>query len=257
MTDDRPLYLRVVEDLRKKIKSGELPPGSRLPSRPEIMQTYGVSNTVALRVGDILKAEGLAEARSGSGTYVRGHPAIRRVVRSFTLRLAAEGSPFLADMKAQGQRATWTHESRTAVASPEIRMRLALDEGDGQEDVVKTTYVYTTGDEPTELATSWEPLAITRGTPVVLPEDGPGVGVMERMRIIGVKVAGAVEHVRARLATAEESGALRLPPGSIVFAIRRTYYDVMSRPVETADIVISAEKYELVYGEAVPDRRET
>jgi DNA-binding GntR family transcriptional regulator len=254
VTEDRPLYLRIVEEIRAKIDSGELPPGARLPSRPELMRDYGVSNSVALQVGRVLVSEGLAEARSGSGTYVRQRREPQRLVRSFTLRLGTtEGSPFQADMERQGHRAAWSYKSRTAIAPPEIRERLALGEAGDSEDVVRTEYVFTSNGEPSELSTSWEPLDLTIGTPVVMPEDGPAVGVMDRMRVIGVMIDGATEAVRARIAASEESAALKLPPGAIVFTIARTYF-AQERPVETADIVISAERYELLYGERVPPR---
>lgn len=254
MTEDRPLYLRIVEEIRAKIDSGELASGDRLPSRPEIMRDYGVSNSVALQVGRVLVSEGLAEARSGSGTYVRQRRKPQRLVRSFTLRLGtAEGSPYQADMQRQGRRAAWTYKSRTTIAPEDIRERLALGEAGPDEDVVRTEYVFMSDDEPSELSTSWEPLDLTIGTPVVMPEDGPAVGVMDRMRVIGITIDGAEERIRARIGTAEECSALRLPPGSIVFAIVRMYY-AKGRPVETADIVMSSERYELVYGEQVPPR---
>jgi len=253
VTEDRPhLYAQIVEDLRTKITSGALAAGARLPSRPEIMREYGVSNSVALKVAQILVNEGLAEARSGSGTYVRARPERRRLVRSFTLRLNAPdgiGSPFAADVARQGHRATWSYESRTTIAPPEIRARLQLGETSAEEDAVRTAYVFQVDGEPSELSTSWEPLAITQGTPVVLPEDGPHVGVMDRMRSIGVLIDGCTEEIQARLGTAEECAILRIPPGAIVFEIARTYWS-QDRPVETADIVVSAERYSLLYGEA-------
>lgn len=252
--DERRLYQRIADELRAKIHSGELGPGDRLPSIPEMVSIYGVSDGVGRRVIRALVTDGLADARPGSGTYVRLRPEPRRLVRSFTLRLESTGSPFVADMQRQGRRAAWSYDSRTAIAPPDIRERLALGEGTRSEDVVRTDYVFTTDDEPSELSTSWEPLAITRGTPVVLPEDGPAVGVMDRMRIIGVQIDGCSEDVGARVVNEEECAKLKVPPGSIVFQIVRTYF-AQDRPVETADIVLSAERYRLLYGEKVRDRR--
>ncbi|MBO3751501.1 GntR family transcriptional regulator [Streptosporangiaceae bacterium NEAU-GS5] len=256
MTEDRPLYLRIVEALRQKILSGELAPGARLPSRPELMREYGVSDSVAVRVAQILVSEGLAEARSGSGTYVRAKPKQRLTTRSFTLRLTVPfgtGSPYRQDMERQDMRGTWSYRTVTAVAPPEVRERLRLGEEGDAEDVVRTDYVFEANGEPSELSTSWEPLALTEGTPVALPEDGPHVGVMDRMHSIGVRIIGSTEEVRARLGAAEECAALRVPPGSIVFAIRRMYYgrvppEGRERVVEMADIVLSAERYVLLYG---------
>ncbi|MFF7534859.1 GntR family transcriptional regulator, partial [Streptomyces bobili] len=41
MSTDTPLYLRVAEELRARIESGELPPGTRLPSVADISRQYG------------------------------------------------------------------------------------------------------------------------------------------------------------------------------------------------------------------------
>ena len=253
MTDDRPLYLQIVDDLRQKMARGELPPGSRLPSRPEIMRKYGVSNTVALRVGQVLVAEGLAEARTGSGTYVRERPRSRRLIRLFNLRIDSPNSPLRADLESQGHRVTWSYDSRTVIAPEHIRTRLELGEPGPDEDTVRTNYVFQTDGEPAELSTSWEPLALTRGTPIVLPEDGPKAGVIDRMMSIGIIVDGCTESVGARLGTSEECTALHVPPGSIMITITRTYYS-NGHPIETADIIVTAERHELLYGERVHKR---
>lgn len=164
-------------------------------------------------------------------------------------RATPHGSPFKADMERQGRAAAWTYESRTVQAPPDIRQRLALGEPDGDvEDTVRTTYVFTADGEPAMLSTSYEPLALTRGTPIVLPEDGllAGRGVAERMLSIGIVIDDWVEEVAARTGTAEECDRLRYPHGSIVTTIQRTYY-AGEQPVETADIVLPADQFTLLY----------
>lgn len=113
---------------------------------------------------------------------------------------------------------------------------------------MRTDYVFAADGEPVMLSTSWEPLALTRGTPVALPEDGmhAGRGVAERMLSIGVVIDDWVEEVGARLGTAEECTRLKHAPGSVVVTIRRTYY-AGALPVETADIVVPADRFALVY----------
>ncbi|MEV7968521.1 UTRA domain-containing protein [Sphaerisporangium sp. NPDC088356] len=118
-----------------------------------------------------------------------------------------------------------------------------------------TKYVFRGDGEPVQLSSSWEPLALTRGTPVVLPEDGPhaGRGVVERMRQIGVNITHAAEAVSARQVLAEEASALDIAPGAIVLTIERTYY-ADARPVETADIVIPVDRHQVVYGTSIWDK---
>ncbi len=57
-------------DLRARIVAGHLSPGERLPSVRVLARTRGVSPFTAARVYELLVAEGLVEARRGSGYYV-------------------------------------------------------------------------------------------------------------------------------------------------------------------------------------------
>jgi len=239
----QPEYQRIADELRERIISGVLPAGSRLPSRREIVQTYGVSDKTAVEAVRLLVAEGLAEARSGSGTYVRQRPQLRRLTRSW-YREARDGSPFRADMTAQNRSGGWRSSSETTEAPPAVAERLAIEPG---APVMRTAYVFTADDEPVMLSTSWEPLDLTRGTEILLPEEGPhaGRGVVERMRAIGVSVAYATEIVTSRAALATEATELGIAPGSPVMVIARTYTG--DRPVETADIVVPVDRYELAY----------
>jgi len=68
----RPLFKQVYLGLRQGILSGTFPAGERLPSTRELADQLGVSRTVVLLAYDQLLAEGYAEGRAGSGTYVSG-----------------------------------------------------------------------------------------------------------------------------------------------------------------------------------------
>jgi DNA-binding GntR family transcriptional regulator len=255
--DERPRYLQIADSLRARIASGELREGDRLPSIPELVREHRIASNTAQRVLGVLVAEGIAMSKSGSGTYVRARPAVQRLVRSWN-RNARGGSPFAGEMANQGQAGTWDYDSRTAQAPAAVRERLALDEPPADDpevpDVVRTSYIFRGDGNPVMLSTSWEPLALTRGTPIVLPEDGPhaGAGVVERQRQIGVQVTHSAEVVSARPATADEAKRLDVAPGAIVLTIERTYYADI-RPVETADIVIPVDRHQVVYGTSMWD----
>ena len=63
--------------LEAKIRSGELPPGSRLPSQNEIALAGKVSRTVVREAVARLTAQGLTISRQGSGVYVADSAAYR------------------------------------------------------------------------------------------------------------------------------------------------------------------------------------
>ncbi|MFJ9564345.1 GntR family transcriptional regulator [Streptomyces fuscichromogenes] len=241
---EQPAYLRVAGDLRKKIVDGSLPPHTRLPSQARIREEYGVSDTVALEARKVLMAEGLVEGRSGSGTYVRERPVPRRVARS-GFRPAGGATPFRQEQSDATARGTWESSSEQAEAGAAIADRLGIHLGDR---VMRTRYLFRDAGDPMMLSTSWEPLAVTGRTPVMLPEEGPlgGMGVVERMRAIDVVVDNVTEEVGARPGLAEELLTLGGVPGHVVLVIQRTYY-ASGRPVETADVVIPADRYRASY----------
>ena len=255
MPADTPAYLRIAADLRQKITNGALPPGAKLPSEAELMRQYGVSNTIVKNVRQILISEGLVMARKGLGVFVFEEP--RRLVRQANGRQQrgpAPGSPFARDAKAAGHHATWRFESERTTAPESVAVRLGIEPGDG---VMRTRYLFLAGDFPIQVSESWEPLAITGGTPVEWPEyaesglaeqrDDVPVGVVARMDSIGVHIECAEEEVEDRAATPDEIEQLALPPTRTgVLHVERTCY-AGDRPVETADIVLPGRRYRLHY----------
>src|SRR6201996_2003258 len=61
--------------MRRRIASGALTPGSRMPSVRALAKSSHVSPFTAARVYDVLVAEGLVEARRGGGGFLRPHHA--------------------------------------------------------------------------------------------------------------------------------------------------------------------------------------
>jgi GntR family transcriptional regulator / MocR family aminotransferase len=67
---EKPLYKQVAAYLRQGILSGSLAPETRLPATRQLAQELGINRiTVETAYAD-LEAEGLVDARVGSGTYV-------------------------------------------------------------------------------------------------------------------------------------------------------------------------------------------
>lgn len=64
------LYLRVADDLRRRILEGDLPPGSAFPSRRQLRKYYGMGDGPVAKATALLRADGL----------VAGHQRYRLVV---------------------------------------------------------------------------------------------------------------------------------------------------------------------------------
>jgi DNA-binding GntR family transcriptional regulator len=240
------MYRQIADDIRTQILDGTLAPGTKLPSTDQLCQHYGVTVTVASQARQVLIAEGLVEGRPGSGAYVRERPALKRMSRGHYRREAGGGSPFADEQRRSGRDPSWTSDSETVTAPPAIAERLAIEPG---APVMRTRYVFKADGQPVMLSTSWESLALTGGTAIVLPESGPhaGLGVVDRMATIGVTIAEVSEDVGARAALAAEADELGGLAGNTVLVIRRTYYDTDRRPVETADVILPSDRYTVEY----------
>jgi GntR family transcriptional regulator len=276
-----PVYLRVLEDLRDQIRGGTLAPGARVPSRNGIIARYGVGETAAKHALQVLAAEGLIEARAGSGSYVRRLPAAAPLEHD---RLHFPGSPFgldgrpvagdavagdavagggaaiggvagdraaadgaVADGRAgHAPRLSWEHQSERVPAPAHVARRLRLPDGD--QLVTRTRYLMSADGSPVQLATSYEPAATTAQTPVPFPEQGTfaGRGVAERMQAIGIGVDQVVEEISVRPALSAEAAVLDIPAGSPVLLIERSHW-AGGRTVETGEIVIAADRFRLRY----------
>ncbi|MEU6665943.1 GntR family transcriptional regulator [Streptomyces sp. NPDC046727] len=237
-------YLAVAEVLRARVRAGEWEIGERLPSRARLAEEYGVGRNVVQRAVDRLIIDGLLEGRAGSGTYVRLPRERLRLVRS---RHRDRRGGSLPDLGERGRANAWDAHSQVRVPAPgAIAERLAISPGD---PCVHTHYEFLADGRPVQLSESWEPMAVTDGTPIVLPEKGPlaGKGVVERMRSIGVVIESVVEVPRPARATQAQAHLLGIGVGDLVLQIERTIYDTDGRPVETADMVIPDALREVVY----------
>ncbi|MET9557890.1 GntR family transcriptional regulator [Streptomyces sp. NPDC006645] len=102
-----PPYLRIAAELRRRIASGDLAPGDRVPSTRRITEEWGVAMATATKALAALNQEGLVRAVPGVGTVVAepdrgrgpgGRGAVRgeglsreRVVRAAIALADAEG----------------------------------------------------------------------------------------------------------------------------------------------------------------------
>jgi GntR family transcriptional repressor for pyruvate dehydrogenase complex len=68
---------KVARDLLQKIESGESPPGTKLPTEPELSKQFGVSRTVVREAISRLKNEGMVDSQQGSGVYVSEQSQLR------------------------------------------------------------------------------------------------------------------------------------------------------------------------------------
>jgi GntR family transcriptional regulator len=100
--------------------------------------------------------------------------------------------------------------------------------------------------QPVEMAVSYLPARIARGTRVADPDSGPG-GIYARLEELGHTLGEFVEEVSVRMPTPDERRRLQLGPGVPVMIVLRTAYDTGGQPVEVCDTVKAGPSYVLEY----------
>jgi GntR family transcriptional regulator len=67
-------YEVVAARIERRIKAGEFPWHTPLPSEPALAEWYGVSRTTVRSAIDLLAGSGMVEKRRGKGTFVTWRP---------------------------------------------------------------------------------------------------------------------------------------------------------------------------------------
>lgn len=99
---------------------------------------------------------------------------------------------------------------------------------------------------PVQLARSYYPLELVRGTQITEHDTGPG-GAYARLAEIGHEPVEFTETLQARMPSPEETDRLELPGGTPVVAILRAAYAAEGRCVEVTAMVLDGSAYELEY----------
>lgn len=137
-----PRYFQVAAVLRKRIKDGLWPVGTRISTIDALEAEFGVARVTIRQAIDILRKEGALEARQGSGTYVVDSLAEER-----WLHLGTSWSELLAPIEHNVPRLVPVRHGE-AIAPPLI----APDEGTPAPDYVFLRSVQSRQGKPYALA---------------------------------------------------------------------------------------------------------
>lgn len=84
--DPRPLYLQVIEQVKRRVAVGDLQPGSELPSIRELAAGLTVSVITIKRAYLELEREGVIVTRQGKGSVVADRPGLQTAVQEAEMR---------------------------------------------------------------------------------------------------------------------------------------------------------------------------
>jgi GntR family transcriptional regulator len=239
-----PLYRRIAAELRDAICSGQLPPGSQLPTEQELGDRYEVSrNTVRLALG-LLANEGMITSTPGRGTFVRD----RAVLTYYASRAEAADRPpdstdaYVAEVHQQGREPNQTFDMRVDAASLTVAQRLQVEEGDAV--VVRRLMRYVDG-QPWSIQDSSYPMDIAQECGLLVPHNIPQ-GTIRAMADHGHIEIGHLDEITTRMPSPEEARTLDLGTGVPVLIYARTAY-TKDRPVRLTETIFAGDRNRLVY----------
>ncbi len=240
-----PLYQRIAAELRDAIWAGQYPPGSQLPTEPELGERFKVSrNTVRLALG-LLANEGIITSTPGRGTFVRD----RVMLTYHAARAEAADRPndwttdaYFTEVGQQGRKPSQTFDMRVAPATATIAQRLGVEEGDLV--VVRRVFRRVDG-EPWSVQDSSYPMDIAQECGLLVPQDIPR-GTVRVMAEHGYVEVGYVDEITARMPTPDESRTLDLGTGVPVLVYVRTAH-TKDRPLRLTETTFPGDRNRLVY----------
>ncbi|KWX04626.1 hypothetical protein TH66_00205 [Carbonactinospora thermoautotrophica] len=240
-----PLYRRIADELRAAITSGELTPGTQLPTEQELGRKYRVSrNTVRLALGMLLN-EGLIESTPGRGTFVRDHAVLTYwATRSEAAerRASSTTDAYVTDVREAGRTPSQRFEMRIVQASPGVAERLWVNEGDA---VVLRRCLRSVDGTPWSIQDSYYPMDIAQGTELMSPGD-IARGTIRVLAELGYHEVGFLDELIARMPNPDEASFFQVSAGVPVLVNVRTAYTT-ERPVRITETIFAGDRNRVVY----------
>jgi GntR family transcriptional regulator len=219
-------YRAIADELRGRVESGELRPGRLLPSESELSRAHAVSRVTVRKALELLREEGLIDARQGFGWFVSADPVRQTLGRLGTIEDQLGELGLSSERRVVGFR---------LVASPP-RVRQVL----GVEAVLEVRRVNLADGQPFARVTVWCPEEVGAGLSQADVERTPFY------ELVGVPIGGATQTIGAAGAGAADADLLEIPAGSPVLRCERVTRDVEDRPLLVSEHVFPAHRTEFV-----------
>lgn len=222
-----PAYLQLAGLLRDQIASGKYPPGSRVPSEPELTELYSVARNTARQAISLLTKEGVLTAQRGRGTFVNPTQLSSAVFDLADLRRQLDDSATQVRVL----------ETRAVRASGRVARRLEIPD---RSRVLSIRRLLLRTDEPLFYHSEyviWDPrrpLVETEWTVTSLRGLFSGLGQTD------VKTGELQLHSAAL--TESEADRLGETVGTLAWVIEHTFFDFDDHPVSWGRFVCRADR---------------
>lgn len=225
-----PMYYQIMEQLREKLRTGELTVGSAVPPERELAEAYNVSRMTVRQAIMELVNEGILVRRQGVGTFV-APPKIEHSLGQLT--------SFTQDMEQRGMKAGARLISCKTIAPHSLaRDALGLTEHDTVYECVRLRLA---DEEPMALETTTLVAAICPGLPDEDLENRSLYALLrERWNVYPDHARQTIEPVSA---TAYEAELLHVEPGAPLLLMYRITFDERGEAIEYVKSVYRGDRY--------------
>jgi GntR family transcriptional regulator len=219
-------YRAIADELRGRVESGELGAGRLLPSESELSRAHAVSRVTVRKALELLRDEGLIDARQGFGWFVATDPVRQALGRLGTIEDQLGQLGLTSERRVVGFR---------FVSSPD-RVRQVL----GVDTVLEVRRVNLADGQPFARVTVWCPEAVGARLSRAEVERTPFY------ELVGVPIGGATQTIGAAAANAADADLLAVPAGSPVLRCERVTRDMEDQPLLVSEHVFPAHRTEFV-----------
>lgn len=248
---DSTLHGQMTADLRTLITSGELKPGSSLPSESQLGERYGVSRPTVRRALQTLEQEGLISAHVGRGRIVRDRRTmVYRPQQEFEPRRSTTMDRFTTALSEEGRQASQSIEVAVESASGLVAERFGVAEG---TPVVARKRVRFIDGEPFNINDTYYILDLAAGTEVMNPADIPQGSNFVIEALIGPEVR-AVDEIYVRMPNPDETRRLKLSTGTPVAVHYCTGYTHDEKVIRVEYFVIPGDRHVILFERVHPNR---
>ena len=245
-----PLYQQIAERLRLRIDSGELAPGSQLPTEDELMVLYHTSRNTVRGAIKQLTIRGLVNTLQGRGTFVAEQ--VNPIVTTLTTDPetgsgGGEGLVYTAEVAASGREAT-TSGLKVEVQQAEPAVADSLGISPGSYVISRNEQRFVDG-RAWSLQTSFYPQSLAVRAPRLQNPVSIDEGTVAYLRQHGVEQVGYRDAIEVRSPNHEETVFFDLPAdGRIqVIEIFRVAFDQEHVPMRLTVTVYRADRNRFIF----------
>lgn len=217
-------YQEIADELRERARSAA--PGSLLPSESELSAEFSASRVTVRRALELVREDGLIDARQGFGWFVATDPVPQRLERLGTIEAQLEGS---------GRDAV-RRVVEFSFEQPPARVKRVFGAG----KVLRVKRVNLADGEPFAVVTVWCPARLGQKLSMDDVERRPFYELLD------VELRGATQTIGADAAEDADAELLAVPAGAPLLKCRRVTTDADGAPVLMSEHLFPAHRTEFV-----------